>query len=146
LVRALACVGMYVALSYSSSTWNGLQWQKIDFQVVFCFVLEVTTCIGGACIFIIAGSTSIWFFFPLSPPRLARYLLKNPFPLGPFLKIGLCHFYLLKFNYWKLIFVFFYFPFYWIILIIFFLQFHHMWVFFYQIWSLFFLLLTFFLW
>lgn len=111
---------MYVALSYSSSTWNDLQWQKIAFQVVFCFVLEVTTCIGGACIFIIAGSTPIWFFF-LSLPRLARCLLKNPFPLGPFLKIGLCHFHPLKFDLSKIDFcTFFYFPFYWIILIIFF--------------------------
>jgi hypothetical protein len=43
-----------------------------------------------------------WFdanlIFFLSLPRLARCLLKNPFPLGPFLKIGLCHFHPLKFD------------------------------------------------
>ena len=66
-----------------------------------------------------------WFdanlIFFLSLPRLARCLLKNPFPLGPFLKIGLCHFHPLKFDLSKIDFcTFFYFPFYWIILIIFF--------------------------
>jgi len=62
-----------------------LQWQKIAFQVVFCFVLEVTTYIGGACIFIIAGSTPIWFFFPLST-SIGALPFKKSISFGTFFK------------------------------------------------------------